>query len=413
MNTRLNPRLGLGLAAVALCAIVFFASCGSKETTEPQVLVVLTPDSTGVDLCGIFDIAAEVENAEDTRIDWYVNDILGGNDSLGTISQTNPAVYRAPSTVPHPADVAVRAVPEADPAQEAFCVITFKSTSVARLYVNASIGSDETGTGCPGKPLKTITRALAVADSGMTIQVAPGLYDVANGEHFPIQLRSGISLVGENWETTIIRAGSLEVSMAVSLGRSHCALRKFTLEKEETLGDEFTAFVSTGPYNSDGLVDSIRVHQRANWSVMHIQGAHNTTVQNCYFVVEDGLHNSHGFQVVFGALGTVIRNCTVRGFGNGLFFNTDVDPLIEGCTLEDNSRGAWLCCGGAGSNPNPDFGGGARGSAGDNIIRNNLACGITNSGSSTVYAKYNTWTDDPPVAGHDYCNEGTGSIIVQ
>jgi hypothetical protein len=64
-------------------------------------------------------------------------------------------------------------------------------------------------------------------------------------------------------------------------------------------------------------------------------------------------------------------------------------------------------------NANPDLGGGARGSAGGNTIRNNIECGIYNQTYSVIYAKFNTWTNDPPVAGVDYCNTSTGGVIVE
>ena len=62
---------------------------------------------------------------------------------------------------------------------------------------------------------------------------------------------------------------------------------------------------------------------------------------------------------------------------------------------------------------NPDFGGGARGSAGGNIIRNNSECGLSIELDHPVFAKFNTWTNDPPVAGEDYCVVGDGGVIVE
>jgi len=40
-------------------------------------------------------------------------------------------------------------------------------------------------------------------------------------------------------------------------------------------------------------------------------------------------------------------------------------------------------------------------------------CGLENAGTSTIYAKFNIWDNDPPVEGEDFCNLGTGVIIVE
>ena len=67
-------------------------------------------------------------------------------------------------------------------------------------YVNASGGSDM-NPGTQTSKFKTITKAMSVATrSGTTVEVAPGLYDVANGETFPITVPAGVLLKGD--ETT-------------------------------------------------------------------------------------------------------------------------------------------------------------------------------------------------------------------
>src|SRR5262245_31038310 len=63
-------------------------------------------------------------------------------------------------------------------------------------YVNALLGLD-TYAGTSGQPFKTITHALAVATSGKTVHVAPGVYDVGNGETFPLVVPAGALLVGD------------------------------------------------------------------------------------------------------------------------------------------------------------------------------------------------------------------------
>ncbi|RPH60022.1 MAG: DUF1565 domain-containing protein, partial [Acidobacteria bacterium] len=62
-------------------------------------------------------------------------------------------------------------------------------------YVNQTTG-DDSNTGSAGSPWATITHAVATADSEITIHVATGTYNAANGETFPIMLKNGQKLIG-------------------------------------------------------------------------------------------------------------------------------------------------------------------------------------------------------------------------
>src|SRR5467141_1624508 len=73
-----------------------------------------------------------------------------------------------------------------------------KKVAPSIYYVNASTGSDTNNNGTQSSsPFKTIRKAMSVATrSGTTVQVAAGLYDVANGETFPITVQPGVLLIG-------------------------------------------------------------------------------------------------------------------------------------------------------------------------------------------------------------------------
>jgi len=76
-----------------------------------------------------------------------------------------------------------------------------------------------------------------------------------------------------------------------------------------------------------------------------------------------------------------------------------------------------LCCYGEPSTqPNPDFGGGARAGAGQNNFSGCSSYGILNHTRHTIYAKFNTWDHNPPTSGVDFWNSdegGGGSIVWQ
>src|SRR3712207_8986551 len=63
------------------------------------------------------------------------------------------------------------------------------------LYVNPGTGSDSAA-GNQSAPFKTIAKALKSAQSGTTIQLASGNYNAASGEIFPLDVPSGVKIVG-------------------------------------------------------------------------------------------------------------------------------------------------------------------------------------------------------------------------
>ena len=392
------------IAASALVILVILAGCGSDNGggPEPVTSVSLPLESTNVEICATALMAAQVTGGDTKGLDWYVNGTLGGNATVGTISQANPATYTAPAAVPAQATVTVKAVSREDATKLDSCLVTVKLTTV---HVNVSTGNDETGTGCVTAPFRTVTAGLAAADSGMTVLVAPGTYGVPLGEQSHAYIPKGVSLVGENRETTIL-------NQAYGLYDAHPALRNVTIDGAGLSAMAYLTYVATGATNA--VVDSVNFNGRAYLSVVRIAGVANATVSHCRLVVNDAQRLGRGMEVVFDDSGTIIRDCVFTGFNEGIFMNFSSDALIEGCTFDGNTYGVNTCClDSPDSNPNPDLGGGARGSLGGNTFGDNTTCGLRNVTKNAMYAKHNTWAHTPPVAGVDYINMGTGSVIVE
>jgi hypothetical protein len=98
---------------------------GARSVTvaAPQpVSVTISPTSASVKRGRTRQFTATVQNTTDTRVTWQVNGIAGGNTTVGTISSTG--LFRAPSTVPNPATVTVRAVSVADSTKSATAAVT-------------------------------------------------------------------------------------------------------------------------------------------------------------------------------------------------------------------------------------------------------------------------------------------------
>jgi hypothetical protein len=392
------------LSCVAASALVILAGCGSDSGGGPKPVtsVALPTDSTGVEICTTLQMTAQVTGGESKDLNWYVNGILGGSSTTGTISQANPATYTAPATIPAAATVTVRVQSREDTTKVDSCRVTAKLTII---HVNASTGNDDTGTGCVTAPLKTVTVGLAAADSGMTVLVAPGTYGVPLGEEPYIYIPKGVSLVGENRETTIL-------NQVYAFDGAHSALRNVTIDGAGLSAMSHLMHITNIAPNA--VVDSVNFNGRAAYSVVRIETAVNASVTNCHFVVDDAQMLGRGMEIIFNDSGTIIRNCVFTGFIYGVFLNGNSNALIEGCTFEGNESGVDMCCLNSDvHSPNPDLGGGARGSLGGNTFGTNAACGLRSTSTSAIYAKYNTWAHTPPVAGVDYCNDGTGGIIVE
>jgi len=399
----------LGLCFLVIGGLV--SGCGDDGGSPTPVTGVDIPlDSVTLEIAQTQAFTATVSGGDSKSVDWYVNDILGGNSEVGTIAAASPVTYTAPDAVPDPATVVVKAVSRENTSMLDSCLVTVQFTTI---HVNSSTGSDATGTGSIAEPLKSITAGLQIAAAEMTVLVAAGLYDAANGEVFPFELQDGVSLVGENWENTTIRGHSETGTyfLSIKITGDGCSLRNLTLEEGPVVEETWELVVHVDGA-ADAVLDSIRVSERAGYGVFRVSYSTDTRIENCRLEVDDGERESHGIEFNTNAGNTVIRNCAFRGFGLGVALNNFANPLIESCTIEGNRIGVNLCCAGlVDHNPNPDLGGGARGSAGGNIIRDHTDCGLVSGSTHTIYAKFNTWENDPPLEGEDFRNNDTGSVV--
>ncbi len=106
------------------------AGCGggsstSSENQTPSVTVSLSELTATIEISTTHQFSATVENAEDTSVTWKVNNVTGGNSSVGTILESG--LYTAPDRVPSPTTVTVTAAARADGTKTASATVTIMS----------------------------------------------------------------------------------------------------------------------------------------------------------------------------------------------------------------------------------------------------------------------------------------------
>ncbi len=156
------------------------------------------------------------------------------------------------------------------------------------LYVNPSTGNDS-ASGSQSAPFKTLTKAIVQAPAGATLRLAPGTYNSASGETFPIVIPTNITVIGDESQKgkgiTITGSGRY---LSASFGGQNITFR---LENTATLKGVTVT-------NSDSRGTGVWVEST------------NPTIVNCTFV-----------------------NCQREG----IFATGTAKPIVTDCTFFQNA----------------------------------------------------------------------------
>lgn len=147
------------LVAIGMMAAVFvLASCHSNDAasvpSQEAVNVSLNLPSATVNVSGQMQFTGTVTGTTNTGVTWSVNDIPGGNSTVGIIDING--LYTAPATVPSPATVTVKATSVADTTKSATSTVTIQAsagflpgTGQTASYATGDDGDLRTGTASP------------------------------------------------------------------------------------------------------------------------------------------------------------------------------------------------------------------------------------------------------------------------
>ncbi|EKT88548.1 LIC10774 family surface protein [Leptospira santarosai] len=274
-------------------------------------------------------------------------------------------------------------------------------------YVDALSGKNS-NPGTSLAPYKTIT--YAVSQPGNTIYVAPGIYNEALGETFPIRIPAGMNLIGNESGKGIeskVKGGNSGYSGTgilrnegptlifgvgvVSTGLADSAA--LTLGNNSTVAG-FT-ITSPGPYPGGVTL-----------SAVHVPGAPS----GVSYVISGITIRNNTLTGTVGGAGIYINFSNQAGTGNIISGNTIVSNYfgiynhysntvikVENNLISQNKSGISLIAN-TDFNTNADLGGGSTGSVGNNTITCNEFYDLSTSTSNTIilYAKNNHWDHTPP-----------------
>ncbi|WP_413175238.1 DUF1565 domain-containing protein [Anabaena azotica] len=256
-------------------------------------------------------------------------------------------------------------------------VIAQIPASATVIYVNPVIGQDRSSAGItPEAPYKTITFALSQARSNTVIRLAPGSYTKDTGETFPLLLKPGVILLGNEsikGQGTVIIGGGYYTSRNFArqditiLAENNTTITGITVTNPNQRGTAIWVESSNPTIKNNTFTDSVR-------DGVFVTGTGNPKIENNLFIKNRG----NGISITKSAQGE-IRNNSFEDTGFGLAIGGSSTPLVEGNQILQNQDGLFIS-----ESAKPILR--------KNVIQNNKRDGIV----ATIDALPNLGTNDNP-----------------
>jgi parallel beta-helix repeat protein len=251
--------------------------------------------------------------------------------------------------------------------QKSSQIVAQVPTNYNIIYVNQNIGKDTPGGGTEIAPYRSITYALQQAQSGTIVQVAPGNYTTENGEIFPLLVKPGVILRGD--ETT--RGANINIVGGGGFLSPTMAGQNITVR---ALQDSQIRGVTVANPNSRGSgiwVESANpvimnnTFTKSNREGVFLTGTSNPKVQGNIFSQNLG----NGISIAKASQGEIIENL-FDNTGSGIVLSETSAPIIANNRISNNRDGVVIS-------------GTAKPSLRNNIIENNRDNGLVNLANAT------------------------------
>lgn len=236
--TRLRTTCSLNEDAFAvgelLQASVAVANLGAEVTADVYVTIVAPDGSTFSLRTGGFAVGVWP---------WFCDLVLPSGFSAGpeVIFELSIPFGSVPGSYIYRVLLSTAGTGSVDVLSSGSCLFRVYAPPGSDYYVDSCSGND-TNQGSEVSPWRTITHAIASVESSeerpATIHVAAGTYsDSANGETFPLNMKSWVSLCGEDRETTVLDAEG-GASHVIYCGEEHdSSIEGFTITGGCAQGD--------------------------------------------------------------------------------------------------------------------------------------------------------------------------------
>jgi parallel beta-helix repeat protein len=292
-------------------------------------------------------------------------------------------------------------------------VIAQAPTTAKVIYVNPATGQDNASAGATeAAPYKTITFALTQAQPGTIIRLAPGTYNQESGETFPLLLKSGVSLQGDE---------ATKGQGILITGAGFYTSRTFARQEISILADNNSTIAGVTVTNPTQRGTGIWVEstnpiiQNSTFTNngregVFVTGTGNPRIEGNVFVqnkgngislaraaqgeVRNNLFQDTGFGLAIGGTATtLVESNQIIQNQDGLFISDSAKPVLRKNVIQNNKRDGVVAITAAqpdlGTNENP----------GGNLIRGNTRYDINNATKANTIVAVGNDVDQKKILG--------------
>ncbi|MEH2452710.1 DUF1565 domain-containing protein [Nostoc sp.] len=265
--------------------------------------------------------------------------------------------------------------------------------TAAVIYVNSATGADSAGAGTTSAaPYKSISFALSQAQTGAVIQLAPGNYNQESGETFPLLLKPGVTLRGDEaskGQAILITGGGFYTSRTFArqditiLADQDTTITGVTVTNPNSRGTAVWVESTNPIIKNSTFTNSVR-------EGVFVTGTANPKIESNLFVqnkgngisvakaaqgeIRNNLFQDTGFGLAIGGTSTpqIVENKIIEN-QDGLFISESAKPVLRKNFIQNNKRDGLV----ATVNALPDLG--TNENPGGNLIRNNTRYDVNNA----------------------------------
>ncbi|MGB7377731.1 MAG: DUF1565 domain-containing protein [Rivularia sp. (in: cyanobacteria)] len=281
------------------------------------------------------------------------------------------------------------------------------------IYVNPQTGTNQSQGGTTeAAPFKTITFALQQAQPGTVIQLAPGTYSEETGETFPLQIKEGVTLRGDE-------AGKGQATLIT--GSGNYTSRTFAKQNITILAENNSTISGVSVTNPASRGTGIWV-ESTNPKIINstftnnlregvfVTGTGNPTIAGNIFIQNKGngvsvaksaqgeirgnLFQDTGFGLAIGGNSTplIIENQILRNV-DGLFISNSAQPILRKNVIQNNTRDGIVVI----TTAKPNLG--TEQEPGGNLIRNNERYDVNNATRNIQILAIGNDIDESKISG--------------